>query len=109
MLIIVSKHLIPRGYSGLAIFPFIIFSKSIYKNDDTYINHEKIHIRQQLEMLIIPFFIWYFLEFFYRLFQYKKTALAYQNISFEREAYSNEQNSTYLRKRKFWSFLKYLN
>jgi len=32
----------------------------------------------------------------------------YANISFEREAYQNEGNSSYLRNRKLWTFLHYL-
>jgi len=38
--------------------------------------------------------------------QYKNFDLGYRNISFEREAYSNEKDLVYLRKRTFWNFLK---
>ena len=71
-------------------------------------NHERIHLKQQLELLILPFFIWYGLEFLVRLLQYKNRREAYLNISFEREAYHNEFNLEYLKKRPFWCFLKYL-
>ncbi len=71
-------------------------------------NHEKIHLKQQLELLIIPFYLIYTIEFLVRLFQYKKRNLAYRNISFEREAYTNEFNLGYLKRRPFWRFLKYL-
>tara|TARA_R110002049_G_scaffold71370_1_gene183903 strand:- start:68437 stop:68631 length:195 start_codon:yes stop_codon:yes gene_type:complete len=59
-------------------------------------------------MGIVPFYIWYVLEFLVRLFQYKKWEIAYQNISFEREAFANESNLNYLKQRSFWQFLKYL-
>jgi hypothetical protein len=78
------------------------------KENIVFINHERIHLRQQLELLILPFFIWYFLEFFIRWMQYKNRNLAYRNISFEREAYVNELNPDYLKKRAFCGFLKYL-
>ena len=34
--------------------------------------------------------------------------MAYEKISFEQEAYRNENSSNYLKNRKFWEFLKYL-
>ena len=79
------------------------------KLNQTLINHEKIHLRQQVELLVVPFYLVYGVEFLVRLFQYKKWHLAYRNISFEREAYANEMYLDYLKQRKFWSFLKYLS
>ena len=92
MMLIVTKYLIPKGYTGLAIFPFVFLRHNGDKKNNVFVNHEKIHLRQQLEMLIIPFFVWYFLEFFIRWMHYKNKYLAYKNISFEREAYVNEMN-----------------
>ena len=71
------------------------------------INHEKIHIRQQLELLVLPFFIWYLVEYLFRLYQFKDRNKAYRNIVFEREAYENEKDLNYLQKRSFWNFLRY--
>ena len=71
-------------------------------------NHEKIHLRQQLELLILPFYIFYTIEFLVRLIQYKNWYLAYKNLSFEREAYYNEFNLNYLKQRRIWQFIKYL-
>ncbi|SIT27457.1 hypothetical protein SAMN05421785_12153 [Chryseobacterium gambrini] len=59
-------------------------------------------------MLIIFFYIFYVIEYYYWFFKLKNSYQAYKRISFEREAYSNEHNLNYLRKRKFWSFRKYL-
>ena len=72
------------------------------------INHEKIHLRQQLELLIFPFFIWYGIEYVINLMHYKDSNLAYLNISFEREAYLYENDFTYLNKRSFWAFTNFL-
>lgn len=107
-MIIISKYLVPKGYLGIAIFPFVFIKHSRLKSDDVLINHEKIHLKQQLEMLIIPFYLFYGFEFLVRLFQYKKWQLAYQNISFERETFANESHLNYLKQRPFWEFLKYL-
>lgn len=107
MFLIVSKYLIPKGYSGMTVFPFIILKSKHYKYNKTTINHEKIHIRQQLELLILPFYIWYFLDFFIKFLKYKNFDKAYKNIIFEREAYTNEKNLNYLKSRSFWVFLRY--
>lgn len=108
-MIIVSKFLVPRGYTGMTIFPFIFLKNKGLKHSKTLINHEKIHLRQQLELLILPFYIWYVLEFLIRYYQHKNWFLAYKNLSFEREAYCNDTNLEYLKSRPFWQFLKYLS
>lgn len=107
-MIFISKFLVPKGYLGLTIFPFVFLKSKELKLDTVLINHENIHLKQQLELFIVPFYIVYGIEFLVRLVQYKKWHLAYRNISFEREAYTNEMHLDYLRQRKFWSFLKYL-
>lgn len=108
MFLVVTKYLIPKGYRGLTAFPFVFVKHRSDEENRVFINHEKIHLRQQLELLVIPFFIWYFIEYLVRLVQYKNPDLAYRNISFEREAYSNELNLEYLKKRAFWRFLNHL-
>ena len=108
MFLIVTKYLIPKGYRGLTAFPFVFVKHRVDKENAVFVNHEKIHLRQQLELLVIPFFIWYFMEYLVRLVQYKNADLAYRNISFEREAYANELNLDYLKNRAFWRFLNHL-
>jgi hypothetical protein len=109
MFLVVAKYLIPKGFRGLAIYPFVFIKYRWDKKNVLFLNHERIHLRQQLELLILPFYIWYILEFFWRLAYYKKFDLAYRSICFEREAYINEPNPDYLKNRSFWAFLKYLN
>jgi hypothetical protein len=107
-MIFISKYLVPKGYMGMTIFPFMFLKFDRLKTDGVLINHEKIHLRQQLELLVLPFYILYVIEFLVRLIVYKRWHLAYRNISFEREAYGNESHIEYLVNRPFWSFLKYL-
>ena len=108
MFLIVAKYLIPKGFRGVTIYPFVLVKYREDLNDSIFINHEKIHIRQQVELLIIPFFIWYLSEYFVRLLQYRNANLAYRNISFEREAYSEETNLLYLRNRPLYRFCKFI-
>jgi hypothetical protein len=108
MILFVTKYLIPKGYRGLAAFPFIFVKDKEDSQNTVFINHEKIHLRQQLELLVVLFFLWYVLEYLFRLVQYKKAHLAYRNISFEREAYTHEFDLEYLKDRPFFGFLKFV-
>ncbi|RAR47549.1 hypothetical protein [Flavobacterium lacus] len=108
MIVLVFKYLTPKGFRGLTLYPFVLLKYKSDKENVVLLNHEHIHIRQQIELLVIPFFVWYIMEFFVRLIQYKDRNLAYRNISFEREAYQNEKNLYYLKQRSFWSFINYL-
>ncbi|MDG2432597.1 MAG: hypothetical protein P8M54_09070 [Flavobacterium sp.] len=108
MLIVVSKVFVPRGFRAITIFPFILLRYKEDRNDARLINHERIHLRQQLELLIVPFYLWYSFEYFLKLVRYKDKNLAYRAISFEREAYDNENNFYYLKQRSFCSSFKYI-
>lgn len=77
--------------------------------DKYVINHERIHTRQQQELLFIPFYLIYILEWIFRLFQYRNHHEAYMNISFEREAYKHGHNLNYLQDRKLFAWTKFLN
>lgn len=107
MFIVKSRFLTPKGFCALTIFPFIIVRDEIVKDNEIIINHEKIHIQQQMELLFFIFFIWYFIEFTILLFKYKNVKYAYRNIVFEKEAYANEKVFVYLSRRKKLSFLRY--
>ena len=94
---------------AMALFPFVLVDSEKDKFDKVLINHEKIHLYQQLEMGIIPFYLVYLGNYFFQLIKLKRHHTAYMNIVFEKEAYHNEWNLEYLRDRKFWAFWKYWN
>ena len=108
MFIVSSKYLVPRGFVGITIFPFIFLQKKTFKLNKVLINHEHIHLRQQLELGIVFFFIWYAIEYVYRLIIFKDKRKAYRMISFEREAYAFENDMEYVLERKWYSFLKFV-
>ncbi|WP_422105859.1 hypothetical protein [Winogradskyella sp.] len=107
VVILILKYLVPKGYLGMTVFPFMFLKHKRLKWNKVLVNHEKIHLRQQIELLIVPFFIIYGFEFLVRWFQYKEWGLAYRNMSFEREAYENEKDLDYLDSRSFWEFINY--
>jgi hypothetical protein len=103
-IIIYQKKLRP---SGIALFPFILIH--VYsKGDQFLLNHEKIHIRQQIELLVIPFYLFYMFNYIYNLLKYRDHNKAYRNIIFEREAFRNEKNLNYLKGRKLWAFTRFV-
>lgn len=105
-MIIIRTNLIRRGYNGLAAWPFIFVRPNATANT---ILHEKIHLRQQVEMLVLPFFVWYAVEFLIRWVQSGfRSEVAYHNVSFEREAYLHENDTNHLPHRYFWEFLLFL-
>jgi len=112
MIIIVSGRFFryfTRGFAtAIALFPFIIVRKRELKDNPRLVYHERIHLRQQLELGIFLFYLWYVTEFLIRYAHCRTFKVAYRNICFEREAFSNETNTEYLRNRKYWSFVYYL-
>ncbi len=108
MIVLVIKYLIPKGFRGITFFPFVFLADKKDKSHKVLMNHERIHIKQQLELVIAFFFIWYLFEFLIRWVQYKNRREAYYNISFEREAYANEKDLDYVKKRPFLRFLQYI-
>lgn len=108
-MIITSKYLVPKGYAAMAIFPFIFVHDRKMRDNAVLINHERIHLRQQIELLILPFYLWYVAEYCINRLRNMDAKTAYRNISFEREAYSNEGNSNYLSNRPLWNFVNYLS
>ena len=93
--------------SAITLFPFVLIG-SRTRLTRRLVVHERIHLLQQLEMLIIPFYLCYLLEYLVRLLHYRSGHKAYRNISFEREAYDQDANFSYLKQRPFWGWLRYL-
>lgn len=102
---VILKHL---PANAMAIYPFMLFKHHSQKDNPLLIRHEKIHFRQQLELLILPFYVLYLLFYLYNLVKYKQHHIAYLQICFEKEAYANEQNLNYLNQRKRYAWYKFL-
>lgn len=120
-------------YDALAMWPFVFLRKN--KISTELANHERIHIAQQIELLVVFAYLWYWVEFLCRVFFYTCELLisvicyittkdpreasrvkhyrnpiwrAYYNLSFEKEARENQGNANYLLYRKRWAFKNYL-
>lgn len=104
MLIIRNKVIPFKGFKAINLFG-ILFVRENAKLDAKTINHEEIHTAQMKEMLYIFFYLWYVIEWIIRLFG---KGNAYRKVSFEKEAYNNQDDVTYLTKRKKYNWLKEL-
>lgn len=133
MATVIYNNIIPfKGSKAITIWPLIFARKSAKWLKDYEENHEKIHLRQQFEVLIISFMLilmtvlcldlsrwlilisllvyyaWYGLEWLIRFAIYHDTNIAYKNISFEQEAYVNQYDMNYLNKRGVFAWAKFI-
>lgn len=108
-MMVIKNNIVPlKGYSAMALWPFIFVRNDAHYNVITE-RHECIHFEQQKEMLLVFFYLWYVIEWLCKCIYYRNSKTAYKNISFEREAYANQNNVAYLDERKPYAFLKYIN
>lgn len=89
---------------AICLAPLGIYISKAYLDNTKTITHEGIHWKQQQEMLYVFFYVWYLVEFLVKLLFYGKKA--YLNISFEREAYSNDRNVVYIFTRRKYAWIK---
>ena len=123
---IIRNNIIPfTGFKAINLFG-VLFVKNNAKIDDVTINHEAIHSRQFVELMVLfaatsvfvrwwlplfaPlfFYVWYAVEWLIHLIRFRSTYIAYRRISFEREAYTNQGDFSYLKGRRLFDFLRYI-
>jgi hypothetical protein len=104
-----AGYLLAGHYHAMCIWPFLFvrMEVDIAANAST-LNHERIHARQQLEMLWLLFFVWYGVEYLMRLWKYRNRHQAYHALSFEKEAYTHDENRDYLKTRRPFAWISYL-
>ncbi len=103
---VIINSIIPfKGYKCVNLFGLLFVRRGCRMTEMDY-NHEAIHTEQMKELWYIPFYIMYLLEWLYRL---TKRGNAYRNISFEREAYGNQNDVYYLKAGRIrFAWAKYL-
>lgn len=105
---IIRNNLFPlKGYTAMAVWPFVFVRRDVVLTD-VVTNHERIHGRQQVECLWIPFFFIYGVCYVILLFVYWNHGEAYRHVPFEREAYGHQHEMGYLSRRKWWGWVSYL-
>lgn len=100
------SSILGKNIIGITLAPFGIYLKKDYLSSEAVINHESIHWKQQMEMLVIFFYLWYIIEWFCKYIIHGSQSYYY--ISFEREAYKYDDDSEYLKNRKHFGWIKFL-
>ena len=115
---------------AITLWPFVIFKNKSVSVNPTTLSHEAIHCMQQIEILFVAvliylfigifaglwtwtlfilllFYVLYFVEWLIKMIKYG-SSLAYENISFEKEAYDNSNITEYWKQRPVFGWIKYL-
>lgn len=107
MRIIENSILPPRGYKAITLGWFIFVRKGTNLTTKD-ITHESIHWEQEKELFVIGFYLLYMLDFLWCLYHLRKWHAAYRSIAFEVEAYVHQCDEDYIKKRKHFSWYRYL-
>ena len=100
--IIIQNSKIPKYLSifidiyAITLYPFII---SRGEMSETTINHEKIHLAQQRELWILPFYLLYIWYWIKEKMTGRTHHDSYMGIPFEIEAYKHQEDMSYLNNR----------
>lgn len=97
----IKKHPFGKNYLAINLFGFIFTRRDLTPVE---LNHELIHSAQQRELLYLPFFIWYGIEWLLLYLKYRDWTQAYFHIRFEKEAYYHQYDLMYLRNRKPYKY-----
>ena len=90
---------------GITLFPFIVVNAKY--ETETMIRHERIHLVQQMELLVIGFYLLYLYDWVKHLVTTWKPYEAYKTIRFEKEAYDKQDDVAYLDNRKSYAWREY--
>ncbi len=97
-----------KDAKAAAFIPFVFVRAEEFATP-IFINHERIHFRQQIETLIFGCWILHICEDIYsRLFLKIKSPDYYLYRAIEQEAYRNQHDMDYLKNRKWFSLFKYI-
>ena len=120
MKIIRNKFIPFKGFKAINLFGVLFVRGNAYIGEKT-IRHESIHTKQMREMLYVPFYLWYGIEWVIRYFawNFERTPYdphdpndpndkPYDRMSFEKEAYANDHDTEYLKNRKPYAWFKYM-
>lgn len=99
MKVIYNKAIPFKGYKCVNLFGVLFVREGCTMSATDY-NHEAIHTAQMKELLYVPFYLLYVLEWLWHLARLWDAKAAYRAVSFEKEAYAHEGEADYLNTRK---------
>ena len=109
---VIHNCILPPGkFIAINLFG-IVFVRNRFKKlpEETkriIVNHEAIHTEQIKEWWYIGFYILYLMNYTYNLLKYKNFYKAYRNTYFEEEAYNNQDDLDYIKKRVRYNYINH--
>ena len=100
---LVKRILLGKDFLAICLFGVIFTVRPLSKEE---LNHELIHAAQQRELLYLPFFLWYCIEWLALLLKYRNRMEAYRHIRFEKEAYQHQHDPSYLAQRRHFQYMR---
>jgi len=97
----IKRRSFMKSFIAINLFGIIVTCEELSKEE---LNHELIHTAQARELLYIPFYLWYIIEWFFLFLRYRNWMWAYYNIRFEKEAYAHQEDLEYLNRRKHYCY-----
>ena len=98
-MIIIKNNIIPlKGFAAINLFGILFVRKDV-NISEKMIRHEMIHTAQMKELFYILFYVKYL--YYYSLY-------GYRNNPFEKEAYLNQSDNTYLKTRPKNNWKQYI-
>lgn len=91
-----------KSFIAINFFGMIVTCEELSKEE---LYHELIHTAQARELLYIPFYLWYIIEWLYLYLKYRDWMRAYYNIRFEKEAYAHQEDLEYLNRRHHYCYI----
>ena len=129
----IARRFLWEGYDTITLAAWVCTKcKSKEEMPQSTRNHECTHARQWVECMLASgviiwalvlftnisawwfclafgmFYILYVLEYLIKLIRYRDFSKAYENISFEREAYGCEHDNNYLENGDYFEWVKYI-
>ena len=97
---VIYNRLVPfRGFTAINLMG-VVFARVEYRPLSTAIlRHEAIHTAQMKETAFLGFYLIYMLEWLWGMLRLRDAHTAYRAIRFEREAYRNMADPSYLTRR----------
>lgn len=110
-MIVIRSSWLPVGKTMdcMTLWPFLIVKKGREQYiTDRVLRHESIHARQQKELLLVGFLIVYAVLWLVYLLRWLSFARAYRDHPMEQEAYTHEDDATYLSNRRWCAWAAFL-
>lgn len=89
---------------AMAFWPFILTRTPLGPSGE---NHERIHLAQQVELLVIGFYVLYVIDYLRNRLDGQSPEEAYFGIRFEKEAFGRQEDLGYLANRPPFAWRHY--